>query len=70
MNKIGVDPERGGNIRMTSDHFFKVNKSKFDVIFIVGLHTFEQARRDVLNSIKVLKKEDILVCTICCREIG
>ena len=53
--KIGVDPMSGGNVRMTSDDFFKVNKSSFDVIFIDGLHTYEQVRSDVINSIATLR---------------
>jgi len=56
INKIGVDPERGGTIKDTSDNFFKNNKNKFDVIFIDGLHIFEQCRKDVINSLKVLDK--------------
>ena len=56
MNKIGVDPDRGGNIKDTSDNFFKNNKNRFDVIFIDGLHIYEQCRRDVINSLKVLDK--------------
>ena len=54
VNKIGVDPERGGNVRKTSDNFFKNNKKEFDVIFIDGLHIYEQCRKDVINSLKVL----------------
>jgi len=56
INKIGVDPDRGGNVKDTSDNFFKNNKNKFDVIFIDGLHIYEQCRKDVINSLKVLDK--------------
>jgi len=54
MNKIGVDPSSGGNTRLTSDEFFKINNDRFDVVFIDGLHTYEQARRDIINSINTL----------------
>lgn len=53
-NKIGVDPVRGGNIRTTSDNFFLENSMIFDVIFIDGLHTYEQVRKDVQNSLNFL----------------
>ena len=53
-SKIGVDPNKGGTIRSTSDDFFTKNKSFFDVIFIDGLHTFEQCRKDIINSLKFL----------------
>ena len=33
-NKVGVDPRSGGNLKITSDKFFKNNKRKFDVIFL------------------------------------
>ena len=49
--KVGVDPIEGGNIRKTSDDFFKENKKLFDVVFIDGLHTYEQVRKDIINSI-------------------
>jgi len=51
LKKTGVDPNTGGNIRNTSDNFFKENKKKFDVIFIDGLHTYDQVRKDIINSI-------------------
>lgn len=59
-NKIGVDPQSGGTHRMTSDEFFENNKQKFDVIFIDGLHEFQQVHNDLLNSIKCLKKGGII----------
>lgn len=52
--KVGVDPQKGGTLRLTSDSFFKSNKDKFNVIFIDGLHTYDQVRRDILNSIQCL----------------
>jgi len=55
-DKTGVDPASGGNVKETSDDFFKTSKDKFDVIFIDGLHTYDQVRRDVINSIKHLKE--------------
>ncbi len=54
--KYGVDPKQGGNIKKTSDSFFKKNKQKFDVILLDGLHEYEQTQRDVLNAIKILNK--------------
>lgn len=59
--KIGVDPERGGNCRMTSDEFFKQNSEKFDVIFIDGLHHYDQVSRDVENSLRALSKNGIII---------
>ena len=59
-NKIGVDPENGGNVRDTSDNFFKNNKKNFDVIFIDGLHQYEQCRKDIINSLKVLNENGLI----------
>ena len=52
--KTGVDPISGGTIRDTSDNFFKNNKEKFDIIFIDGLHHYEQVIKDIYNSLKIL----------------
>jgi len=60
-NKFGVDPDNGGNFRMTSDEFFKkYNDLKFDVIFIDGLHIYEQCQKDCINSMKQLNENGII----------
>ena len=53
-NKVGVDPISGGTIRDTSDNFFKTNKDKFDIIFIDGLHHYEQVIHDINNALDIL----------------
>lgn len=53
-NKTGVDPLRGGTIRCTSDQFFSQNLENFNLIFIDGLHTYDQVRKDVINSLRCL----------------
>ena len=59
--KIGVDPLRGGTHRMTSDVFFSNNKKKFDVIFIDGLHSYDQCSKDCTNSINFLNEDGIII---------
>lgn len=65
--KIGIDPYFDGDYsigvtdtdsvaskidyRMTSDEFFNTSMEYFDVIFIDGKHTKEQAERDFWNAI-------------------
>jgi hypothetical protein len=63
--KIGVDPEKGGNVRLTSDDFFKTNKSFFDIIFIDGLHLYEQVRKDFFNSLNFLNPGGIILIHDC-----
>tara|TARA_B110000503_G_C7151579_1_gene415442 strand:+ start:1847 stop:2575 length:729 start_codon:yes stop_codon:yes gene_type:complete len=60
-NKFGVDPNSGGNIRLSSDDFFQKNKNKFDVIFIDGLHTYEQCQKDVINSLNFLNENGFIL---------
>ena len=50
-NKIGIDPVKGGTFKMTSDDFFSINRDKFDIIFIDGLHIEYQVETDIDNSL-------------------
>ena len=64
-NKYGVDPVRGGNIKKTSDDFFNNNQKTFDLIFIDGLHEYDQVKKDILNSLKFLNKNGIILVHDC-----
>lgn len=56
--------------KLTSDDFFE-NKAKkvfpngIDVVFVDGLHNYDQSLRDVVNSLKFLKKNGFLVLHDC-----
>ena len=58
--KIGVDPVSGGNVRKTSDKFFLENKEKFDLIFIDGLHHYNQVKKDIANSLVALNDKGVI----------
>jgi hypothetical protein len=64
-NKYGVDPSSGGNIRKTSDEFFQKNQTTFDLVFIDGLHEYHQVKKDILNSLKFLNKNGIILVHDC-----
>tara|TARA_B100001057_G_scaffold237584_1_gene237932 strand:+ start:535 stop:1236 length:702 start_codon:yes stop_codon:yes gene_type:complete len=59
--KIGIDPLRGGTHRMTSDEFFSKNEKFFDVIFIDGLHTYDQCSKDCINAMKFLNTNGLII---------
>jgi hypothetical protein len=63
--KIGVDPVQGGNVRKTSDDFFKNNLDKFDIIFIDGLHEYDQVNKDINNSLKAINDGGIILLHDC-----
>ena len=63
--KIGVDPLKGGTHRMTSDEFFKKNHFYFDIIFLDGLHTYEQTIKDINNALKFLNEKGAIVVHDC-----
>ena len=63
--KVGVDPISGGTIRDTSDNFFKNNKERFDIIFIDGLHHYDQVSKDVNNALKILNDNGYILVHDC-----
>lgn len=62
--KVGVDPSdhSPSTFHLTSDQYFQICSEKFDVIFIDGLHEFDQVYRDITNSLKVLNPGGYIVC--------
>jgi len=64
--KVGVDPVKRGRKKpthlMTSDKFFKGCNRTFDLVFIDGLHLYEQVEKDILNSLAVLNPGGTIVC--------
>lgn len=54
-DKTGVDPVKGGTVRLTSDDFFDTNSKQFDFIWIDGLHEYTQVHRDLINALACLK---------------
>ena len=63
--KTGVDPNRGGTTRKTSDEFFKSNRDRFDLVFVDGLHLEEQVLRDVENSLRYLNEGGCILIHDC-----
>ena len=63
--KVGVDPVSGGTIRATSDQFFRDNKEKFDCVFIDGLHEYQQVKKDIVNSLKFLNENGVILLHDC-----
>ncbi|MFV0572530.1 MAG: class I SAM-dependent methyltransferase [Xanthomarina gelatinilytica] len=78
-NKYSVDPgieflDNPVDFKMSSDVFFKKLKNsdlelnsntKFDVIFIDGLHISHQVDRDILNSLEYLKDNGVIILHDC-----
>lgn len=60
-HKVGVDPNRGGTLRMTSDDFFRENCENFDIVLVDGLHQLEQVQRDINNSLRFLNRNGTIV---------
>ena len=64
--KHGVDPNVDTTYRMTSDEFFENHISqKYDIVFVDGLHLFEQVYKDITNSLDNLNEGGTIVVHDC-----
>lgn len=66
---VGVDPNQGGNLRMTSDEFFDRNTEMFDLIFVDGLHEANQVFRDVHHALEILRPGKYDSAIVCCVKV-
>ena len=65
-HKVGNDPFWSSDYRMPSDQYFAENPDhRYDLIFIDGLHIYEQALRDLQNSLKILNPGGMIVMHDC-----
>jgi predicted O-methyltransferase YrrM len=53
-HKDGVDPQFPATFAMTSDEFFALEHEPYDIVFVDGLHTADQAYRDIRNALGIL----------------
>lgn len=76
--KVSVDPDPKchATYQMTSDEFFRFaefgavsgdnpGESKFDIVFIDGLHEAPQVKRDIENTLKLLTHDGFIVVHDC-----
>lgn len=72
--KVGVDPDpqSAATCHLTSDKFFEIldndgfgeikHDFKFDIIFIDGLHLWEQCYHDITNALNHLSPNGVIIC--------
>lgn len=64
--KHGVDPNVETTFSVTSDYFFEnIASIKYDIIFVDGLHIFEQSYKDIINGLQFLNDGGTIVVHDC-----
>lgn len=68
--KVSVDPDPNAlaMYKCTSDDFFITNNRQFSIIFIDGLHTADQVKRDFENSLRCLNDNGFIVIHDTCPD--
>jgi hypothetical protein len=73
---VDPDPAAGATFKLTSDEFFYLSECKddmitpnwryqYDLVFIDGLHTAEQVKKDFENALKILSPNGFIVLHDC-----
>jgi hypothetical protein len=67
--KVSIDPFPRGEVTFvgTSDEYFEsiTDDVKYDIIFIDGLHHYDQVLKDIENSLNHLSENGTIVCHDC-----
>lgn len=63
--KVPQDQLLGHAFAMTSDSFFDHNREMFDLVFIDGLHTFEQSLRDFTRAMSRVPRTGLILLDDC-----
>ena len=69
--KLGVDPNpryistfitlNAKSVKLESDNFFAKNITIFDIVYLDGLHTYEQTLRDLINTFNVVSDSGVII---------
>ena len=62
MFKKEIDEKTIEIFRGNSDKFFKLNNVFFDLIYIDGNHLYDFIKKDLINSIKFINQNGLIVC--------
>ena len=63
--KTCVDPNFSSTFKINSTEFFKINKNRFDIIFIDGSHQEKDVDIDINESLKILNDNGAIVLHDC-----
>jgi|LakMenEpi03Aug12_release.lakeMendotaPanAssembly.Ray.scaffolds.fasta_scaffold453542_1 SAM-dependent methyltransferase len=59
---LGGRNENVNFLKTNSDDFFKNNKNHYNLIYIDGLHHYEQVKKDFINSFNFLENNGYIIC--------
>lgn len=67
--KNSIDPFKGKNsathFKMSSNQFFRENDREYDIVFIDGLHLYQQVANDIENSLNCLSQNGTIIVHDC-----
>lgn len=62
---VDPDPKAKADHVLTSDEYFEQYATKFDIIFIDGMHEYQQVNKDIKNALSVLNDTGVIIIHDC-----